>query len=108
MKRLANTGPSGEPIATPSTWSKSLPSKRKCVCLVAKMNNCFRSFLSNLTCLFSLKMVSTASSMVSSSGTFVNRLFTSKDTKNEEQLLLTFLMSSTNVNVSVAQCLDGK
>ena len=38
MKRLANTGARGEPIATTSIWSKNEPLNKKCVWAVAKLS----------------------------------------------------------------------
>ena len=43
MKMFAKTGPSGEPIATPSIWSQYCPSKTKWLFFVANKSKFFRT-----------------------------------------------------------------
>ena len=79
IKMLAETGPNGEPMATPSIWSYYLPSKRKWLFLVADSNNLRKTTLGKAGGSAREYNLSRQMFSVSSSGTFVNREETSKE-----------------------------
>ena len=79
-KILANIGPGGDPIATPSTWIKNLLLNVKKDSLVAKFSKSRKSFLDIPLTKVSgvLKSFFTQISIVSSNGMLVNKASTSK------------------------------
>ena len=75
----------------------------KCVPEIANWKSFFRSALKILKLFLFSKSKSTTISIVSVNGTLVNKLQTSKETKNV-LLGLNFLISSQKLNESLVQC----
>ena len=100
IKRFARTGARGEPMATPSTWSYILPSKRKWVWAVAYLKSLVSSSLVIFKLCSFLSKISTANCIVSFKGILVYKLTTSYEIKNLP-LLLRLFTSFTKLNVSL-------
>ena len=83
-----------------------IPRKIKLVLDVAKWNSSLSSFLFIFKSGSLLKIISTAKSIVSLSGTFVKRLQTSKETVNFPSMLL-FFNSFKKLKESEKLCSQG-
>ena len=77
---LANVGPSGDPIATPSVWQYISLLKLNCIADVAIVIKETKLLFVIVKLLFSLNKTWAQMLIVSANGTFVNKLLTSNDT----------------------------
>lgn len=106
MKTLANKGPRGDPIATPSVCSYRAPLNWNSRPLVAALRRSTRSDLVRFKSYVVLnqllvKALFASISIVLSKGTFVNKEDTSYDTKMSPFAISELRISFINSNMSV-------